>query len=494
MNTKVRRIISCSKALALAAAACAVLLVGRVDVDADSQGTITAATANIRALPNTTSEVVGSVKQGDHVDITEQVTAADGKIWYKIFVDANSMGYIRYDLLDKGTGTIPTGTLPEGTQTTGGNAGNTGNTGTATPSVVSTDGVAMVEPVGATAKGDSKVRSDASTRVSQVGSCKKDAQVTILGTKPGTANADETWYLVEYSGGQGYMRSDLVSVSGELVPKQEEVPVTDVPDTPVVDDTPTEIVETPPYETRLDGDTYYLYDNDNGKRYMLPKMIEDAQKLQDSNDELEQQAVDMKKSLSTARVWMVIFIVLSVLLALVCVFLFLKLREAMQSASIAKAKQRGSGVGGGTGRPTNKPSDSKRPTGSGATGRPSEASSGTRRPGAAQPGSQSGRSQATGRPQSPGGRPATPPRQAPKPAPAANPAAQRTAAPARPSAPTQGPRPQREVIPGETTQQVPTRRPTGNGPKNFMSEDDIDYAGSANRAPRPRSSTLDEEE
>ncbi|MCM1539509.1 MAG: SH3 domain-containing protein [bacterium] len=80
--------------------------------------------ANIRLRSSTDSEVLASVKSGERVEICGTEVGADGYTWYKVYVNGNTIGYIRKDLVtDTGeeTGSIADDDLVGGT--VGGAAG-----------------------------------------------------------------------------------------------------------------------------------------------------------------------------------------------------------------------------------------------------------------------------------------------------------------------------------------------------------------------------------
>ncbi|MDE7240093.1 MAG: SH3 domain-containing protein [Lachnospiraceae bacterium] len=82
--------------------------------------------ANIRLQASTNSTALASVKGGDRVEICGTEVGADGYTWYKVYVNGNTIGYIRSDLVtDTGekTGSIADDDLVGGTiggQTGGG--------------------------------------------------------------------------------------------------------------------------------------------------------------------------------------------------------------------------------------------------------------------------------------------------------------------------------------------------------------------------------------
>ena len=66
---------------------------------AEEKGTVTVPSAKIRASADTTSEQLGSVELGGTVDIISETVGSDGNVWYQVYVDANTKGYIRGDLV-----------------------------------------------------------------------------------------------------------------------------------------------------------------------------------------------------------------------------------------------------------------------------------------------------------------------------------------------------------------------------------------------------------
>lgn len=84
--------------------------------------------ANIRLEASTTSTALASVEGGQRVEICGTEVGADGYTWYKVYVNGNTIGYIRSDLVtDTGekTGSIADDNLVGGTiggQTGGGEA------------------------------------------------------------------------------------------------------------------------------------------------------------------------------------------------------------------------------------------------------------------------------------------------------------------------------------------------------------------------------------
>ena len=67
---------------------------------------VTASSGKIREKADTNSTVLASVKEGDTLDVVASTTGNDTYTWYKVFVNGQSQGYIRGDLVSV-EGTIP---------------------------------------------------------------------------------------------------------------------------------------------------------------------------------------------------------------------------------------------------------------------------------------------------------------------------------------------------------------------------------------------------
>ena len=166
-------------------------------------GKVTAVSAKIRAEANTTSAALGSVAQNDTLTITDEVTGADGFVWYQVFVDANVKGYIRSDLISKSgsstTTTTPATTAPAATATV----------------------TAMDSKTAYVTTASVRVRSDASTTATVLANVGKGVEVTVSGSAKGTDG--NTWYQVSftYSGTtvKGFIRSDFLSF--DALPEEE---------------------------------------------------------------------------------------------------------------------------------------------------------------------------------------------------------------------------------------------------------------------------------
>ena len=188
---------------------------------AQSQATVIAASAKIRKEPSTSSEVLGSTEKDKVITINNQVQGSDGYVWYQTFVNADTLGYIRSDLVTITDGTTPpTVTLVE--STTNNNGSNTSNTTTPETPV----DVTVVNPVSATVTGGAsvRIRGNASTTSQIVTTASNGLVLTVTGTANGTDG--KVWYKVSFNANgsdvEGFIRSDFVSLSGELTPYVEE--------------------------------------------------------------------------------------------------------------------------------------------------------------------------------------------------------------------------------------------------------------------------------
>lgn len=337
-----------STAVTLTGLLCAAMLIlQQTDVvHATEIGTVTAGSANIRAESNTSSNVVASVVNGDKLEIVEEVTVSDGKVWYKVIVDANTTGYIRSDLLEK----------TEGAENTG--------------AAANLEGVSAVQPVSASVVRDQvRVRTDSTTNSSIVTMVQQDAVLTVQGTKPG--NGDEVWYLVSFVADgaevKGYVRSDFVTLSGELLPVVDtptEEP-TDV-DEPTAE-VPTEEPKT--YETQEIDDVWYLIDNNISSRYRITELITSAE--QNAN-ELEK----VQKQVSKQNGIIIFLSILVVVMVLGVTLLIFKIRDMKEDEGFDDVPVRRSSGGAGT-RPTRPAGNANRQMNRPSGARPS-GSSGTR--------------------------------------------------------------------------------------------------------------------
>lgn len=316
-----------SRRIALVAAALLLLWGDPIVSRAEPKGIVIPNSVNIRKSPEQGSEVIGSSTAGKEIDIRGQVDSG-GITWYQVYIDANTLGYVRADMIEKkGDETIPTVSVAAESNTAASGEGEDGQESTSQPTT--SEGGAKVEaqesmdPQYATTKVQAKVRPDPSTANPHLDSLTPGTQVVARGKSEGSDS--KIWYYVTYAGGNGsertgYIRSDLLE-PGELLPAEEtpeEAPAA----------APEEPAEQPvrnDYELKIETDsegiaTWYLYDNINGNK----------EKLQPLLDAMSSQSVDDQKGtgdLVKQRIVIVVLLVLLALLAAAVVILAFKLRD-----------------------------------------------------------------------------------------------------------------------------------------------------------------------
>ncbi len=175
---------------------------------ADEKGTVSVESAKIREKADASSRQLGSVAKGGNVDIAGETTGADGKKWYQVYVDANTKGFIRADLIKRsGSGSLPT---------VDGSA-STSNTGSETISADAGGTSANVTPIeakAATVKSNSvNVRKSASTDSASIATVRNGVILTVTGETTGSDG--KKWYQVSFKHNdkniQGFIRADLVT-------------------------------------------------------------------------------------------------------------------------------------------------------------------------------------------------------------------------------------------------------------------------------------------
>lgn len=290
-----------------------------VNAYTQTEGKVTATTANIRKEASASSEVVASVKNGDKLSIKDEKTGADGNVWYQVFVDANTLGYIRSDLVEKSGSSSSTNTTPATNTNT-----NT-NTNTSTVNDTITAEITKVNPISATVKSEQvRVRKNCTTSSSIVTIVKKDVALTVIGTA--LDSDSKTWYQVSFiSDGTevtGFIRSDYVNLSGEITPYSENVvEPSETPDVPTEENLEA-VPVSKPYETQLIGEEWYLINNDAKVQYKIDKLITTAEK----------NAIDLEESLAkgkTQNLVIIILVVILCVLALVVVLGIYKFKDIL---------------------------------------------------------------------------------------------------------------------------------------------------------------------
>lgn len=178
-------------------------------VNAAGKVTVTAANGvNIRSNAGTNSVIVASGLKNDTFEVLGSETGSDGYTWYKIQVDANTVGFVRSDFV---TADGVSNTTSTTTST------SSGSTAASTEVTEATE----TEPVTGTVTADVNVREGASTKHKIVTAATKGTKVTIVGYY--TDATGTKWYRVNYTNNvmqvDGYIRGDFVNPESEVVDK-----------------------------------------------------------------------------------------------------------------------------------------------------------------------------------------------------------------------------------------------------------------------------------
>lgn len=223
---------------------CMVLSMGMICL-ADVQGTVIAKSAVIRAAADPNSERLASVPSGKTIDIIGKTTGTDGKTWYQVYVNSDTKGYIRGDLLK----------VPDGANIP------TAQGGTAAPAQSTDVPATSATPVDArqvTVKSNNtNIRKEASTSSESMAKANRGMLLTVVGEATGTDG--KKWYQVTFSYNNeeksGYIRSDLVTtdnVPNDPATSQivgEENPGEQPPETTPPEEQPPQPAEPTPAET-----------------------------------------------------------------------------------------------------------------------------------------------------------------------------------------------------------------------------------------------------
>ncbi len=296
---------------------------------AQSQGKVTADSVSIREQAGTDSEVIGSADKDAEVTINGQTTGSDGNIWYQVFVDAETLGYIRSDLVSITDGSTPS-TLTSASSSTSTSASSSSSTAAEeTPAEVT-----EVNPVSATVTGGQavRVRSNASTTSTIVTTAESGLALTVTGTATGSDGKE--WYQVSFTvnGSEitGFIRSDYVNLSEEFTVAVEEILEENTDESGAEQESTTD--EQLKYEVALENGEWYLIDNEESGQYKIDEIFENVQ----TNATLYADAAGNVKTLKAVVIVLVIIII--ILIAAITVTLF-KAREAADAAYFAEAER-----------------------------------------------------------------------------------------------------------------------------------------------------------
>lgn len=337
---------------------------------AESTGKVTAPNgAKVRSSASTSASQITSYAQNTTISIRGQVQGSDGYTWYEIWTDADTLGYVRSDLVEITDGTTP----PTST--------NTSQPGTNNQSQAT---VNRVNPISATVKGGDnvRIRSNATTNSQIVKNVQSGLMLTVNGQADSLDNDGKVWYQVSFISDNtevsGFVREDFVTLSGELTPytDPENDPGTE-PDPEVTPETPTKPETSKEYDTVEHDGTWYVK-IPNGEEYDIDALLK-------VNDSLAN-SPEAEKRVKSQKVVIVILVFLLIAAAGAIGFLVYKIRDMMDSAYYNKVEhetlRRRSAQAGQSGRvmQTDKKGVPQRPAGQ----RPSGAPQGQRPSGAPQ--------------------------------------------------------------------------------------------------------------
>lgn len=289
------------------------------------EGKVKPGSAKIREEANTTSTPLASVAQGDEISIKGKVKGADDDDWYQVFVNADTLGFIRADLVD------PEGSVPEIQLASKEPVELAAQTNDGEGAAGQDQASLQVEPMQSqnanVSGGDVNVRESASTSSNKLGKALNGSALIVTGKMTGADG--KLWYQVSLTldGNtvSGFIRSDYVTL-GDVIPEPEPEPTPDPEPEPTPDEAPPQ-TETKQYdtvqETKEDGTTeWYLYDmhdadRENWLKYPIPRLLEAAQEYEDSAKQAGQQ-----KLIIIGMGVVIILLVLGITL------LFFKMRDA----------------------------------------------------------------------------------------------------------------------------------------------------------------------
>lgn len=298
---------------------------------ATSAGKVTAKGANIRQEASASSTAVGSAKENDKIEILGQTVGADGKVWYQIYVNGTSTGYIRSDLVEITDGSTPPSLDGGNTATASPNP----STGTAAGNVEAE----AVSPVSGKVSGSNTVRVRTSPSTANTNNVLTTVNSgTVVTVVARTTSADNAvWYQIKFTADNkeiiGYIHSDYVTLSGELVPLSE-VQVTPPAETaePSAPPQTTEPEQKKRYETKLIKEKWYILDYEINKQFDINELFTAADQYKGLYEE-EQGKVKAQK------VWLFILGFLAVGFFGCAAYLLYRLREYKESAFIASIER-----------------------------------------------------------------------------------------------------------------------------------------------------------
>ena len=284
---------------------------------------VSADAAKIRETASTSAEVVGSTVKGSKLDVLSSTKDGNGYTWYKVYVDGNTTGYIRADLVSDVKGDISSDSSSNSSSSSNNN--DSSSSQSQTVEEVSTTVVEPCEFTKGVTVDTVSVRESASTKSNKKATANAGQELSITGQATGSDS--KIWYQISFDGVEGFIRSDLVNTDVASEPEEE---ITDA------EETVSEEVEEPApisvpnndyelrYEPNNDGvDTWYLYDHIKGTRQSIDNINAVMQQSQ------TMQAGDSEDAAKYKKIVIIMGIVILVLVIVVSILLF-KLRDSYE--------------------------------------------------------------------------------------------------------------------------------------------------------------------
>lgn len=289
---------------------------------ADSIGTVTTDSAKIREAADISSNAIGSATKGKEITIKDKVTDASGTVWYHVYIDADTLGYIRSDLVSAEDGDIPNGT--QQTSDTADVQDNTTDTGSASGAETQAE-TAMDAQYATVSVKAAKIRTAPSTNDGVVETLAEGTEIVVRGKSNGGDGKE--WYYVTFTGADGtektgFVRYDLV-VLGDMLPVEEEPLTEPVEEPEQVENTSNEFQLK--YEQEGGEYVWYLYDNrdsQEGSKQKLIPLLEAAEQAMANTTPADTDMVVKQ------RIIIVVLVVLAVALAIAVIIMAFKLRDA----------------------------------------------------------------------------------------------------------------------------------------------------------------------
>ena len=235
---------------------------------------VSADAAKIRQTASTSAEVVGSTVKGSKLDVLSSTKDGSGYTWYKVYVDGNTTGYIRADLVTDVDGDIKTESSSSSSSETTETKKTEETTQTETVTEVVTTTVEACEFTSGTTTDSVSVREGASTKSNKKATAPAGQALSITGQANGSDG--KVWYQISYGDVNGFIRSDYVNTSTETEDTGEAEADTETEEpeeTEMEADLPVSAPNSDyelKYEPNNEGvDTWYLYDHIKGTRQSI---------------------------------------------------------------------------------------------------------------------------------------------------------------------------------------------------------------------------------